>query len=172
MSTPKTSQHAMRSHRHFSSIRSDQYKVHWRRNILDETLALVHFAQVAAFTSAGFLHRKGLQYHWRNRDRSSSANDINNNNGAKKGATTSSTVSGDATGALSTATPAETAEQALVVGEGGENGGKMYRDFDAYLGNFASKRRIKVCKNAKAMTARERGGGLLCGPGSELRRKV
>lgn len=117
------------------------------------------FAQVAAFTSAGFLHRKGLQYHWRNRDRSNSNTNIDNNsndksnsgnnNGATTGAATTSTaVSGDTVGALSTGTPSEAAQQAVVVGEGGEPGdNKMYRDFDAYLGNFASKRRIKVRSN-------------------------
>ena len=131
-----------------------------RRNKRDDTLALVGFAQVAAFTSAGFLHRKGLQYHWRNRDRSS--NNINNNNGAEKSDATSNAVSNDSVGVLSTATPAGTVQQAVVVGERGGAGGdkKMYRDFDAYLGNFASKRRIKVCKKNRANAALERGGGI------------
>ena len=88
-----------------------------RRNKRDDTLALVGFAQVAAFTSAGFLHRKGLQYHWRNRDRSS--NNINNNNGAEKSDATSNAVSNDSVGVLSTATPAGTVQQAVVVGERG-----------------------------------------------------
>lgn len=111
------------------------------------------------------MHRKGLQYHWRNRDRSSSNN--NNNNGAKKGDTAApNAVSSDSAGVLSTATPAETAQQAVVVGEGGEEDGdkKMYRDFDAYLGNFASKRRIKVCTKIKANARTREGGGFILRP--------
>ena len=128
-------------------------------------------AQVAAFASAGFLHRKGLQYHWRNRDRSSSNsnNSNNNNNGAKKGDTAApNAASSDSAGVLGTATPAETAQEGVGVGEVGEDDGdkKMYRDFDAYLGNFASKRRIKVCKRVKANArTRNRGRGYSTTPG-------
>jgi len=127
---------------------------------------------VEAFTSAGFLHRKGLQYHWRNRDRtidsSSSSNSSNNNsngqsvdvnNGAGKGATADPTV------LLKTTpiTPPEKARQMAADraqeeegsgGGGGDGDGDVggvqersntkYANFDSYLGNFASKRRIKA----------------------------
>lgn len=115
------------------------------------TLCMGFSTQVEAFTSAGFLHRKGLQYHWRNRDRkidgsvnknNNSSKNKNNNNGAEKEptATKSAVVLGT--------TPAETAAQQAVAAaeeEGDDDGtSKKYADFDSYLGNFASKRRIKV----------------------------
>lgn len=119
--------------------------------------------QVEAFTSAGFLHRKGLQYHWRNRDRkidgssvsnentntnNSSKNKTNNgnsinNNGADIPTATMTTIP---VGATTPASPSEAAEQAptTAAGEGNEGANKKYADFDSYLRNFASKRRIKV----------------------------
>lgn len=121
--------------------------------------------QVEAFTSAGFLHRKGLQYHWRNKDRkiddsgsvnnkkkssnsnTNNGNSINkNNNGADAPTATVSTV---VVGVTTTpASPSGAAEQAATTAsavEGEENANKKYADFDSYLGNFASKRRIKAC---------------------------
>lgn len=86
--------------------------------------------QVEAFTSAGFLHRKGLQYHWRNRDRNGKIN--NSNNDVVNGADAAGVVGGVESVAL------------LEGGEGGEGTKKKYDNFDGYLGNFASKRRIKV----------------------------
>lgn len=102
--------------------------------------------QVEAFKSAGFLHRKSLQYHWRNRDRktdSSSAAVINNNNGAgTAAAATDSTV---VLGATPTMTPSEEAQRVVNAAREGDDGSSnKYVDFDSYLGNFASKRRIKV----------------------------
>lgn len=102
--------------------------------------------QVEAFKSAGFLHRKSLQYHWRNRDRridSSSTVNNNNNNGA--GIATSATDSTVVLGAAST-TPSEEAQRVVNAAREGNDGSstKKYVDFDSYLGNFASKRRIKV----------------------------
>lgn len=93
--------------------------------------------QVEAFTSAGFLHRKGLQYHWRNRDRNSE------NNGA--GASGPARPTADSVVPIRAISPTETALGELPGEDGGEqNAKKKYRDFEGYLGNFASKRRIKV----------------------------
>lgn len=107
--------------------------------------------QVEAFTSAGFLHRKGLQYHWRNRDRKIDGSVSNNNgnsksnNGADTATATKTTV---ALGTTTPAVPSETAAQVVTGAREGNNGGnKKYADFDSYLGNFASKRRIKVLRN-------------------------
>lgn len=74
-----------------------------------------------AFTAAGFLHRKGLQYHWRNSDRGSV---INSDAGSENSAGLIESI--DADGIVS--------RERL----------EKYRDFDGYLGNFASKRRSKV----------------------------
>ena len=99
-------------------------------------------AQVEAFKSAGFLHRKSLQYHWRNRDRTTdSSTTINNNNGAGVATATDSTVVLGAT----PITPSEEAQRVVNAAREGDDGSSTkYVDFDSYLGNFASKRRIKV----------------------------
>ena len=89
-----------------------------------------------AFTSVGFLHRKGLQYHWRNRDR---------NSASSSSISEESTIS-DSSGASE---PSTLALEWVLDREQGvkeaECHAAKYRDFDGYLGNFASKRRIKVC---------------------------
>lgn len=74
-----------------------------------------------AFTAAGFLHRKGLQYHWRNNDRRGvTSPDKDGERGAGPG------------------------DSVDVEGNGSGERPEKYRDFDGYLGNFASKRRSKV----------------------------
>lgn len=99
--------------------------------------------QVEAFKSAGFLHRKSLQYHWRNRDRrTDSSSDTVHNNGEGTATATGSTI-------VMGATPMAPSEEAQrraggAALEGGDGSSKKYADFDSYLGNFASKRRIKV----------------------------
>lgn len=125
--------------------------------------------QVEAFKSAGFLHRKSLQYHWRNRDRriDSSSTVNNNNNGA--GIATTATDSTVVLGAAST-TPSEEAQRVVNAAREGNDGSstKKYVDFDSYLGNFASKRRIKVGVFGDELET-EMGffvtaGGMLCEP--------
>lgn len=106
---------------------------------------MVSRVQVAAFKSAGFLHRKSLQYHWRNRDRKTDGGSTINNgnmNGASIATATDSAVVLEAT----RMTPSEEAQRVVNAAREGDNGSSTkYVDFDCYLGNFASKRRIKVC---------------------------
>ena len=93
--------------------------------------------QVEAFKSAGFLHRKSLQYHWRNRDRKTDGS----NNGAGIATGPDSTVTLEAM----PMTPSEEAQRmANTAREEDGCSSIKYVDFDSYLGNFASKRRIKV----------------------------
>ena len=120
-----------------------------------------------AFTSAGFLHRKGLQYHWRNRDRTIDGSSNNNNNNSNNSDNVYvNNGAGKATAAdpavLLKTTPITPPEQARQMAQGtapGDGDGKgegdgegdgdvsksnKYANFDSYLGNFASKRRIKA----------------------------
>lgn len=112
-------------------MRARRNNVFFARNLFPERPPPLPRQQVEAFTSAGFLHRKGLQYHWRNRDRNDKIN--KNNIGVVDGADAAGVAVG---GGESVAF--------LEGGEGSEDKKKKYQDFDGYLGNFASKRRIKV----------------------------
>eukprot|EP00752_Nemacystus_decipiens_P008441 g7545.t1 len=120
----------------------------------DNNISSVHVnfcaeEEVEAFKSAGFLHRKSLQYHWRNRDRKTdSTSTLNNNNGADIAKATASTVVLGAT----RMTPSEEARRVVNAATEGDDGSNTkYVDFDSYLGNFASKRRIKIRRERRSV---------------------
>lgn len=77
--------------------------------------------EVEDFSHVGFLHRKSLQYHWSNEDKA--------------------------------ATAAANEERDSASSQAGESGGQSvkYKDFESYLSNFASKRRIKVRRERKSV---------------------
>lgn len=104
-----------------------------RKLAMDNNISSVHVnfcrgEEVEAFTAAGFLHRKGLQYHWRNSDRGSV---INSDAGSENSAGLIESI--DADGIVS--------RERL----------EKYRDFDGYLGNFASKRRSKIRRERRSV---------------------
>ncbi|CAN0131661.1 unnamed protein product, partial [Hapterophycus canaliculatus] len=110
-------------------------------------------SQVEAFTSAGFLHRKGLQYHWRNRDRKTDDIAVNNNNHVEKTSAATAPPVPALSKSTTTATPSERSEQAETASGEGDSvtSSKKYADFDGYLGNFASKRRIKIRRERRSV---------------------
>ncbi|CAM9827813.1 unnamed protein product [Ectocarpus sp. 12 AP-2014] len=116
----------------------------------DNNISSVHVnfcteEEVEAFTSSGFSHRKGLQYHWRNQDRKS---DDNVNNGDSNDGVAGKMTAAESTVVLSPtpSTQSDIAQQTVIAAQERDNGTcpKKYADFDSYLGNFASKRRIKA----------------------------
>ncbi|CAM9597021.1 unnamed protein product, partial [Choristocarpus tenellus] len=117
-----------------------------RQLAVDNQLSSVHVnfctdKEVTAFCQSGFLHRKSLQYHWQNIDRREMGGEGDD--------------SGSPGAEERPPLPEGTSDEPCEGGRGGETGWvrgaaetvgsrPKYEDFDAYLGNFASRRRIKV----------------------------